>query len=63
MDNDCLWGTLCYAKYFINGFREDKNYFLNLGKFIEEEINALFSGQTIIKGNNTFWIERGDKNV
>lgn len=44
-------------KYYINGWREGKNYFLRLGRFTEEEIDRMVNGEVITKGENEFSIE------
>lgn len=42
-------------KYYINGFMEGKNYFLSFG-FTGDELQRMKNGETITRGNNTFWI-------
>lgn len=44
-------------RYYINGWREGRSYFLSLGRFTEDEIERMISGETIAKGNNEFSIE------
>lgn len=46
--------------YFVNGWREGKNYFFRLGRFTEEELERLENGETITKGGNDFRIEKED---
>lgn len=43
-------------RFYINGWRESKSYFLSFG-FSESELNRLHNGEIICKGNNKFWIE------
>lgn len=45
-------------KYYINGWKEGKSYFLSFG-FTEDEINRMIAGETISRDGNEFWIERG----
>lgn len=44
-------------KYYINGWREGRNYFMNLGRFTTYELNSLMNGETVKKNGNEFWIE------
>lgn len=44
-------------KYYINGWREGRNYFFRLGRFTEEEIKRLEDGEIVIKGENEFYME------
>lgn len=44
-------------RYYINGFREGKNYFFRLGRFTDEELEKLEAGEIVIKGENEFYIE------
>lgn len=44
-------------KYFINGWREGKNYFMRSGRFSEEELDKLSNGETITKNGNAYRIE------
>lgn len=46
--------------YYVNGWREGMNHFMDLGRFTEDEIIRLNSGEVIVKGSNEFWIERKD---
>lgn len=43
-------------RYYINGWREGKNYFLSFG-FTQEEIEQMENGEVIIRENNEFAIE------
>lgn len=42
--------------YFINGWRYGESYFKSFG-FSESEYERMISGETIIRGENEFWIE------
>lgn len=44
-------------RYYINGWREGRNYFFRIGRFTEEEIERLLNGETVTKGDNEFCIE------
>lgn len=41
--------------YFINGWEENKGYFLGFG-FTEEELDRMKNGEKIKRGNNIFCI-------
>ena len=43
-------------KYFINGWRYGKSYFMSIGRFTEDEMQRLEDGETITKNDNEFWI-------
>lgn len=43
-------------RYYINGWRESKSYFLSFG-FSEGEINRMESGETISRNGNEYRIE------
>ena len=43
-------------RYYINGWNESKNYFFELGRFTEEEMKTLKSGDIVKKGANEFFI-------
>lgn len=43
--------------YYINGWREGKNYFIRSGRFTEEEIAEMINGKTIVKNGNEYRIE------
>lgn len=43
-------------KYFINGWREGRSYFLSF-RFTQEEIDRMVNGETIVRGTNEFSIE------
>lgn len=46
-------------KYYINGFREAKSYFLGLiNPITESEKSALQNGEIVKRGENKFWIEK-----
>lgn len=47
-------------KYYINGFREGKNYFLDLlnGMITKEQKYKLENGEEIEVNGNTFYIEK-----
>lgn len=42
-------------KYFINGWRESKSYFLSFG-FTANELKRMEDGQVIKREQNEFWI-------
>ncbi len=42
-------------KYYINGFREGRSYFMSFG-FTEDEITRMENGEVITHGGNKFWI-------
>lgn len=44
-------------KYYINGWRECKNYFFRLGRFTDEEMARLENGEVVTKGANEFYME------
>lgn len=44
-------------RYFINGWRESKNYFLRVGHFTHDELDRLDNGETIKKGGNDYRID------
>lgn len=44
-------------KYYINGFREGKSYFMSFG-FNEDEISRMENGEVIKRGDNEFCIEK-----
>ena len=43
--------------YYVNGWKEGKNYFMNLGQFSGSELERMENGEIITKGNNEFCIE------
>lgn len=46
-------------RYYINGWREGKNYFFRLlGSLSEREESDLLNGKVLKRGNNEFWIEK-----
>lgn len=45
------------ARYYINGWREGRNYFMRLGRFTDNEMEKLLSGEVVVKGSNEFYIE------
>ena len=44
-------------KYYINGWTENRSYFMQLGRFTQNEIARMIAGEVIKKGNNEYWIE------
>ena len=45
-------------KYYINGWQESREYFLQmLGSFTHEEYNTLISGGEVYRGRDVFYIE------
>ena len=46
-------------RYFINGFREGKRYFMSLvsGNITQEQCDKLMRGEVITIGDNEFWID------
>lgn len=44
-------------KYYINGWRESEKHFYEVGRFTEEEKEALNNGEVVIKNGNEFYIE------
>lgn len=44
-------------KYYINGWRESRSYFMDLGRFTTYELNSLLNGETVKKYGNEFRIE------
>lgn len=42
-------------KYFINGFRYGRSYFMSFG-FSENERERLMNGEIITRNGNEFWI-------
>lgn len=42
--------------YYINGWREGRNYFMNSGRFTTYEMNALLNGEIVKKHGNEYWI-------
>lgn len=48
-------------RYYINGWRESKNYFMELGRFTDEELKMLECGDIVIKGANEFYIENAEE--
>lgn len=44
--------------YFINGWRENRNYFMSIGNFTERDMEYMEkTGEEITRGGNTFRIE------
>lgn len=46
-------------KYYINGWRYGKSYFMSFG-FTAREMERLMDGEIIKKGENEFWIIKED---
>ena len=44
-------------RYMVNGWSEKETYFLSIGHFTEEEMNALEDGETVFKNGNMFYME------
>lgn len=44
-------------RFYINGWREGRNYFFRIGRFTEEEVERLLNGEIVTKGDNEFCIE------
>lgn len=44
-------------RYYVNGWRESKSYFLSLGRFSEEDLSRMENGETITRNGNEFSIE------
>ncbi len=44
-------------RYMVNGWSEKETYFLSIGHFTEEEMNALADGETVTKNGNMFYME------
>ena len=42
--------------YYVNGWRETRSYFMNLGNFSGNEVQRMIDGEIITKGENTFYI-------
>lgn len=47
------------SKYYVNGFRESKSYFISLlsGRISSQQFEDLTNGEEITVGDNTFYIE------
>ena len=43
--------------YYINGWRESRNYFFDIGNFTDEELKQLYNGEQVEHGDNIFWLE------
>ena len=49
-------------KFYVNGWLEKRGYFKSLGHFSDEDIsNMAESGKVVRRGNNEFWIVRGEE--
>ena len=46
-------------KYYINGWRESKGYFLSFG-FTKSEIERMEQGETIRRDGNEYRMEKGE---
>ena len=47
-------------KYFINGWKYGRSYFLSIGRFTEYEMQRLEDGEIITKDDNEFWIVKSE---
>lgn len=48
-------------KYYINGWNYCRRYFMDIGRFTENELERLMNGETIVKGDNEFRIEKEEE--